>query len=218
MSALLSRHICLSFLQSVRQCLDSTDESCVVAAIGSLGDFASISPSSLQLVLDDRALADAWLALLSRKVELQGATLKSIATVVSSAALRGGAGPALTRELLSRASSVRGDLLAFALQAAMRPFPEMKEAAYALLAAVAAQTWGVVPLLALPRFASFIVDTEVEMTREGKLWKFEVVRALADNPTLKNGPDDVVAAIVSAANKGPFHVFAKLVGPITMNR
>jgi hypothetical protein len=124
----------------------------------------------------------------------------------------------MKRQLFDEVGSAKPGLLTFILSGAKQPFPEMKQACFSVLAAAAAEPWGLSVLAPLPGFQSWIIDIGLEPSHEGKLWKFAVVQAIASNQQLRLFSDEVVTTFERAASRGPFYVFPQLVDPLVIDR
>lgn len=217
---LVPTSLLVDYLAAVTTALQVRDEALIIAAMDAVVELADVSTAILQAVLDNAALIEAWLPRLNGKVELQSVALKSIAQILAHT-FDGDlhSSDDLKQQLFKAAEGAKRGLLDFAVQASQRPFPDTKCAAYSLLAALSTVSWGPRLLLSMPGFLEFIVDLGLEPSRDGKLWKFAVVKALSDNKTsLVTAPADVLAALEGACLRGPFHVTAHLAGPIAIDR
>jgi hypothetical protein len=120
----------------------------------------------------------------------------------------------------------------FCLRLAKQPLESIRNAAMDVLAALASQntsTWGLHVLfpsnsISLPihaqadSFYSYILNRDTEFSKEGKDWKFSIITALSRNPSRAMLSEEVNKQIDMMVKQGPYHRFARMEEPLTLDR
>lgn len=221
------------FLYAIVRHMEAADEGSLLAGLYAVSNFAISSKTALTFVLQDALLLDAWLSLLNRKVELQAATLHSIAKVldvrVSEAAPTDTAGTPtssipemeLKRALVSAVARVKNSSpLKYLLKLAKEPVTPLKHAAYDVLRALVAQPegWGLELLMTYEpgQTWDFLRNTTSETDKEGKVWKFSVLEAICSCPQRVVLGSEMLKQLEDRLKQGPFYVEARMAEMLTM--
>jgi hypothetical protein len=194
------------------------DDSCKLSALNSLAIFASTCTPWLKLVLEDKPLLTNWLAFLNSKVDIQVVALNTISSVLM--AVYSGdedTDTEMKKQLFSEMNLHRKDLVVNLIAASKRPFPDIKQSSYNMLAAIGSRKWGLILLLNVPGFSTYITDLSLEYSRDAKLWKFGVITSISNNPMLRVLSPDICSMYEAAAQRGPFFVTPQVAGPLVMD-
>ena len=202
------------------------DEGCRAVAISSLARYAGSTTQSLAAIVGRKSLLQSWLGVLSSR--LDPLVLGSLADVLrANPSIDESSSPPsqsidmvidLKKRLFAEASSMREGLPNALLQAARRPFLDIKLAAYRVMAALGSLPWGLAVLINIPGLREHLVDGNAETSREGKLAKFEVLVAVRGNPMLDLLTSEVVAGLDKAVQRGPFYAPPMMADPVVMER
>jgi len=114
------------------------------------------------------------------------------------------------------------DTVAFLVQISRQPITEMRHASMDLICAVAQQKsgWGLELLYQKPAasFKEFLEDRGTEHTKEGRVWKFAIMEAIASNPRFQLLAEGIKAKIQNMLREGPFHKPAEMSELMTLER
>lgn len=129
----------------------------------------------------------------------------------------------LKKSLMNSVTQAKGlHFVAYLLRVARLPIPLLRHAALDLLAALAAQPtgWGLLAFTQAPTpvdggsdFVAYITNRESESTKEGKDWKFSVIKAISLNPARQHLGDEFNAKIDHMVSQGPYYMPHKMEGP-----
>jgi len=187
-----------------------------LALVDAVSSFASASPDALEVVLDDIEIRESWLSLNVAQPKLKSAILMSVSLVIDPVPQKDSNGDsvaavvpssALAMRLYSTLGLVNGrDATEIVLSLAKSPLVEERLGAYALLEAVAKQGTGAQVLLTHEGFFDFLVNREIESTKEGKESKFAVVQAIMNSSARGLLADDIVETLDKILKQGPYYV------------
>ena len=187
-----------------------------LALVDAISSFASASPDALEVVLDDSEIRESWLSLNVAQPKLKSAILMSVALVICPVPEKDANGDsvpvvvpssALAMRLYSSLGFVNGrDATTIVLSLAKSPLVEERLGAYALLEAVAKQGTGAQVLLSHEGFFDFLVNREIESTKEGKEAKYAVVQAIANSSARGLLADNIVKRLDEIIKQGPYYV------------
>jgi hypothetical protein len=103
--------------------------------------------------------------------------------------------------------------VAYLLKVARLPVPSVRHAALDLLTAVAAQPtgWGLLAITQAPvgdsgDFAAYITNRETEHSREGREWKYSLIKAIGENPARHHLGEAFTAKIDHMIKQGPHYM------------
>jgi Proteasome non-ATPase 26S subunit len=187
-----------------------------LAFVDAVSSFASSSPVAMNLVLDDVQTRDAWLSLSVAQPKLKASILVSVARVLDPIPEIDSVGdtvhaPGLSNEqrmkLFATLGKVNGPETTEMLMSLVRsPLPEIRLGAYSLLEAIAKLPTGGQALFTHGRFFEFLMDREVEGTKEGREAKYAVVQTVFRSEVKGLLADDIVRRLEKYLAQGPHHV------------
>lgn len=209
------------FISAILLNLESPDVSCRISAINCIAMYCT-SPAALKSVLANKALLALWLQCFRGTADLQVAAMNSVSVVLFAPSILSVAGETLEaggkKAFFDEVRAHVDKLVPFIVQAAKRPFADVKHAAFNLLSAIASAPWGVAALMGAQGFGDFITDMATENSLDGKHWKFRVLKTLYDNDMFRTAPTHLLQRFEVAVARGPLYVGSQVAGPTTQER
>jgi hypothetical protein len=218
-SSLLESKLVTSFHRVLRKFGElASNEIDRLSLIDAVSSYASASPDALKVVLGDKALLKSWLSLGVAQPKLKSVILHSIAMVIDPPSFRDLQGDIIsatctpTRSLSMKLFAALGECndfcdasqLVFSL--AKSPFVEIRLGTYALLQAVSKSGVGAQLFLTQNGFYEFLVDRNLEPTKEGKEEKIKIVEAILRSDARAVLSDNFVRELEKHLAEGPYYV------------
>jgi hypothetical protein len=216
-----------ALLRACESCGGEVDRLAFVDAVSS---YASASPEALVLVLQDLVLKQKWLSLQAAQPKLKSIILLSVARVMDPPppaglendtihrghddTTRNVPSDAMANRLLGALSEMNRDKDAIELilgMAMASPWVEERLGSYALLTAIARRgRQGVQTLFLHAGFLEFVTSRDsrgMEVTKEGKEAKFEIIQAILQNHVGKELlAEPIVQQLETMIRQGPHYV------------
>lgn len=188
-----------------------------LAYVDSVSSFASASPDTIALVLDDPTVRVGWLSLAVAQPKLKAVVLHSVANVIEPPIEKDSNGDSLqpfnipsnqvAMRLFDMIGEVNnGDTTEVVMLIAKSPIVEARLGAYALLKAVAKRGMGAQVLLSHGGFFEFLMNRDLEKVKEGKEAKFEIIEAVMDSDAKGLLADSIVKQFEEVLKQGPHYV------------
>lgn len=182
-----------------------------------------LSARKLEMVLENEELLEEWLTLRRGQSKLKAVVMSSVAKVImqgeqSDASVRN-ASHATKLELFKKIGAVNDvgggqDSTEIVMKYVMGQIVELRLAAYELLTAVANINTGASMLMRFGGFFEFLCNRNLEIVREGKLLKYELIKAVVKSDVMGLLADGTVKMLKQVAADGPF--FVKAVREVVM--
>jgi hypothetical protein len=114
---------------------------------------------------------------------MKAASLLSLAKALEAAPAEAPEMSALRRDLFVRAGELNNapSTMAFCTTLLRAPIAPIRNGVYAVLTAAGRHAWGLRAMFGTAGFREFLMDRRTELTKEGKEWKYSLVR----NPRLQ---------------------------------
>lgn len=187
-----------------------------LAIVDAISSFASASSSALDLVLDDPVTRKAWLSLDVAQPKLKASILGSVSIVIDPPDNNGTDGdsvptPPPTNKAGLKLFSTLGqtnngeDPSEMVLSLAKSPVIETRLAAYTLMKAVATLQTGGQVLMMCPGLFEFLINRDVEKTKEGREAKYEVVRTIVGSEVKGLLAEDIAKQLEKYVKDGPHY-------------
>lgn len=201
-------------LQGFKRALHNFDSSGEIGRldfVDAVSSFASATNDTLIGTLDDPFLREKWLSLASvAQPKLKYVVLSSIARVIDpSLYTQQGKEPpdSLAFRLLKTFGAVNSrDAVDILLSLAKSPIVETRLGSYVLMHAIAKRAAGVKLMLGHKDFFNFLMDRDIETTKEGKESKYFIVKTVLESEVHSMLADDVVEKLQKVVDQGPFFV------------
>ena len=193
------------------------------------------SERKLEMVLENQELLEEWMTLRRGQSKLKAVVMSSVATVImqglelelelesEQGAQRDASGRnashATKLELFKKIGTVNDvgggqDSTEIVMKYVMGQIVELRLAAYELLTAVANIHMGANTLMRFGGFFEFLCNRNLEIVREGKLLKYELVKAVVKSDVMGLLADGIVKMLKQVVADGPF--FVKSVREVVM--
>lgn len=209
-------HLDASFLARILHAIthkfETLDDSGRLSALHAIANFACTSPESLRMVVDDADTVDKWLGLVNTaKMEIKAACLHSVARVLESHVTAASSTQDVKLRLLESLGRIKDQpVVTYLVAIARQPMDEMRHAAMDVLRAIAkAGGWGL-ELLYMSRssassgFKSFLENRATEHCKDGRDVKYDIMLAIAANPSFSLLQEEIKSHISRMLNEGPY--------------
>lgn len=197
------------FLHATLSHIDGVTEETRLTGLKVITDFATASPNTLALIVNDKHLLTSWCAIINgSKVDLQATALHSYARVIehdyhtnkSAAAVSTTPSNVSVDSLKMRLWQSIGETkrapstLSYLLRLAHQPVSNLRHAGldvlqsilkYDLTSSLPNNSQGLQLLCMNAEFRTYLTDQETEGTKEGREWKFALIQAVVRHPMLE---------------------------------
>jgi Proteasome non-ATPase 26S subunit len=204
---------------AIRNCEASGSEMERLAYIDAISSIASISSKSMNIVLDDPSTCNGWLNLSVAQSKVKAAILVSIAHVLDDPNSMIAHDPTtvstsrtVTNEMCMKLYSSLGrvndqsDTTDLLLKLVKSPILEIRLSAYRVFEAIATYSVGGQVLMTNTTFYNdFVLQRNtIEATYEGRIGKYNIVKALYENDSLKQLlSNEIVTKLEQYVSQGP---------------
>ena len=219
---LVSQEYLQKFLHATLSHIDGVTEETRLTGLKVITDFATASPHTLALIVNDKHLLSSWCGIINgSKVDLQATALHSYARVIEhdyhtnhSTAVTATAAVSATPSEVSSVDSLKMRLwqsigetrrapstLSYLLRLAHQPVSNLRHAGLDVLQSILKfdltssqpnNCQGLQLLCMNAEFRAYLIDQETESTKEGREWKFALIQAVVRHPML-----DTLAGLVT---------------------
>jgi len=204
--------VVVGFFDTIREFLNSNDQTCVERAISLIGALGSTVPG-ISALLSNKPLLKEWFEYMGSTVALYRLSLlHALAELLTCPDHE------LTLEVYKIEDcgwdgKSSGEVMQSLTKYLDQPFNELRYAVFSVIKSLVLHPWGVKSVFALPTFIGFLVNRNSETTKVGKEWKFAVIQTVVENQATNHADqvlgDDAFSHLSRYLTEGVFYVRAE---------